>query len=394
MTLDFEAARELVRRPHVARLLNALAANGEEARVVGGAVRNALIGRPAGDVDVATTTLPRETMSRAAQAGFRTVPTGLEHGTVTVVLDGAAFEVTTLREDVETDGRRAIVRFGRDFSHDAQRRDFTLNALSVGLDGVVRDYAGGLADLEAGRVRFIGEPIERIREDYLRVLRFFRFWAEYGRGAIDPAGLKGAVRGRDGLPRLSRERVRAEFLKLLAAARAVEAAGYLQHTGLLGRLVSGIGDLGRLGRASGAGADPTGRLAAFLVRTAADAERLRDQLRLSNAERDRLLAYAAAAARLASGPAPIDAVEARRLAATFGPAALADAFAALDGEPRPRLTGEGRAALEAFLSGEEEPPLFPLTGADLIRDGVPPGPELGRRLAEARRRWIEAGCPT
>jgi len=390
--LDHAAAAALAARPGIDRLLAVLDRDGEETRIVGGAVRNALIGRPVHEIDLATTARPKDTMRRTGRAGFKTAPTGIEHGTVTVVVDGMPFEVTTLREDLDTDGRHAVVRFGRDFAADAQRRDFTINALSLARNGAVQDYTNGLADLAAGRVRFIGEPLGRIREDYLRILRFFRFQAEYGVGPIDPVGLDAAIRGREGLARLSRERIRAEFLKLLAASRAVETAGLLQHAGLLGRLVSAVGDGGRLARAAAAGADGVGRLAAFLVRTAGDAQRLREELRLSNAEHDRLSVYAVALLRLVSRTEPVDAAEARRLVVTLGVEAVRDAMAAVAGEPRPTLTEDGRALLARYLSGSEPRPRFPLTGADLVRQGVPPGPEVGRRLAEARQAWIEAGC--
>jgi poly(A) polymerase len=182
------------------RLLDVLDRDGEEARVVGGAVRNELLGEPVGDVDVATTALPQEVMRRAEAAGFKPVPTGVEHGTVTVVVDGTPFEVTTLREDVETFGRHARVSFGRDWQHDAERRDFTMNALYAARDGTVYDHVGGLDDLKARRVRFIGDPHKRIAEDYLRILRFFRFHAAYGDGGHpDPAGLSACIAARAGL---------------------------------------------------------------------------------------------------------------------------------------------------------------------------------------------------
>jgi tRNA nucleotidyltransferase/poly(A) polymerase len=170
------------------RILDLLNGNGEEARVVGGAVRNALLGRAATDTDIATTATPDIVMARAKAAGVKSIPTGLPHGTVTLRADGRSFEVTTLREDIETDGRHAKIRFGRDFAADALRRDFTINALSVDRDDRVHDYAGGLADIEAGRVRFIGDPATRIREDYLRILRFFRFSADYAAGDFDRDG--------------------------------------------------------------------------------------------------------------------------------------------------------------------------------------------------------------
>ena len=200
---------------HLTDLLAVLDRAGEEARVVGGAVRNALLGEPLGDIDIATTALPAEVVRRTQAAGFKAVPTGIEHGTVTVVVLGRPFEVTTLREDVETFGRHAKVAFGRDWKRDAERRDFTMNALSAARDGTVYDYVGGLADVEARRVRFIGDAATRIAEDYLRILRFFRFHAAYGEGALDPAGVAACIAGRAGLEQLSRERIRIEILKLL-----------------------------------------------------------------------------------------------------------------------------------------------------------------------------------
>src|SRR6186713_2950 len=207
------------------RLLTVLDCEGEEARAVGGAVRNALLGVPVLEVDVATTAVPDEVVKRVTAAGFKAVPTGIEHGTVTVVIDGAPFEVTTLRQDVETYGRHAKVAFGRDWKADAERRDFTMNALSATRDGAVHDYTGGLADLEARRVRFIGEAKQRIAEDYLRVLRFFRFHAAYGEGPLDKDGLHACIMARNDLAQLSRERVRTEIMKLLVARGA---SGVLQ----------------------------------------------------------------------------------------------------------------------------------------------------------------------
>src|SRR5260370_18559842 len=177
----------------IARLLALLDGNGEEARVVGGAVRNALMGLPVDEIDVATTAVPQEVERRVAAAGFKAKPTGIEHGTVTVIIDGRPFEVTSLRQDVETFGRKAKVAFGRDWKTDAGRRDFTINALSVSADGDIYDYVGGLADIAAHRVRFIGDPGQRIAEDYLRILRFFRFHAWYGEGAPDAAGLHARI---------------------------------------------------------------------------------------------------------------------------------------------------------------------------------------------------------
>src|SRR3979490_3235787 len=223
-----------------ARVLALLNGEAEEARVVGGAVRNALLKIPTGDIDIATNALPEEVIRRARRAGIKSVPTGIEHGTVTLVVDGQPFEVTTLREDTETFGRKAKVAFGRDWTRDAERRDFTINGLSVDADGVVHDYVGGLADIAARRVRFIGDAGERIAEDYLRILRFFRIHAAYGAGELDRAGYLACIRARAGLASLSAERVRMEMLKLVVAEGAATAAVAMTDAGLLPAIFGGV----------------------------------------------------------------------------------------------------------------------------------------------------------
>ncbi len=271
-------------------VLEILDRDGEEARVVGGAVRNALLGVPAGDVDIATTAVPDEVIRRAATAGFRPVETGKEHGTITVVADGVPFEVTTLRQDVETYGRRAKVVFGRDWRQDAQRRDFTINALFASRDGTLHDYVGGRADLEARRVRFIGDPVTRIAEDYLRILRFFRFHASYADGPLDPAGLAACIRARTQIDTLSRERVRMELMKLLIAPAAAPTCEAMMDAGILGPVLGGVPLVASLRRmaaieaAAGLAPDACRRLGALGVGIVEDAERLSQRLRLSNAE--------------------------------------------------------------------------------------------------------------
>src|SRR5947208_4793620 len=221
------------------RVLDVLNGNGEEARVVGGAVRNALLKIPLGDIDIATTALPDEVVRRAKAAGIKSVPTGIEHGTVTLVVERHPFEVTSLREDTETYGRKAKVAFGRDWVRDAERRDFTINGLSVDADGVVHDYVGGLADITERRVRFIGNPIERITEDYLRILRFFRIHAAYGAGVPDRASYLACIGGRAGLTTLSAERVRMEMLKLMVAPGVAGAIVAMAERGLLQQIIGG-----------------------------------------------------------------------------------------------------------------------------------------------------------
>lgn len=279
----------------VARLLAVLDRDGEEARVVGGAVRNALAGLPVAEIDLATTALPDEVVRRVTVAGWKAVPTGIEHGTVTVVIRSRPFEVTTLREDVETFGRRARVRFGRDWRADAERRDFTINALSAAADGKLFDYVGGLADIAARRVRFIGDPGERIAEDFLRILRFFRFHAHFADGPPDAAGLAACIKARDGLEALSRERVRMELFKLLVAARAAPTLAVMSDSGLLGPLLGGVPYLADLRKmveietALALDADPVRRLGALAVMVTEDAERLSHRFRLSRTESERLM---------------------------------------------------------------------------------------------------------
>jgi poly(A) polymerase len=390
---------DLLSRPGLKRLLAALDGDGEETRIVGGAVRNALLGRAIADVDLTTTATPDVVAARAKAAGFKAVPTGIEHGTVTVIAGGTPYEVTTLREDVETHGRRATVRFGRDFRADAERRDFTINALSMSADGAIHDYVGGLPDLETHRVAFIGEPAARIREDYLRILRFFRFHAEYGEGPLDAGGFSAAVRERAGLAILSRERIRLELLRLLTARRAVEVVHALADAGFAQRFLGGVVELGRFARAAafereeGGHSDPVRRLAALAVLVEEDAERLREGLRLSNAESDRLTAYARALARMRSREGHLDAAAIRRFAAEYGIETVRDVLTAAEGEPRPRLSADGLAAYRRFATGEEPAPQFPLRGADLLERGVPAGPEVGLRLEQARELWLSQGCP-
>lgn len=381
-------------RPGLARVLATLDGDGEEARIVGGAVRDWLIGRGVrSDIDIATTATPEEVTRRAAAAGLKAVPTGVEHGTVTVVAAGEPYEVTTLREDVETDGRRARVVFGRSWRHDAERRDFTMNALYLTRTGELIDLVGGAADARAGRVRFIGDADVRIREDYLRILRLFRFHAAYGKGALDEAALAAAVRNREGLDRLSRERVRAETMKLLVAPRAAETLAQMDAAGLLAPVLGRAGDVKTFARlveveaALGKAPDAVRRLGALAVREEADAEDLREGLRLSNAEATRLAALA--------GPAPTPGMCEKGQKAflyRMGREAFQDraliAFAR-SGAP---LDDEGWRALASLAAGWPIP-VFPLRAADFIARGLQPGPALGAALKRAEETWIEAGFP-
>lgn len=402
--LDREAPARLLAEPGVIRVMAALTADGEETRLVGGCVRDALLGRAVSDIDLATTLRPERVVARAEAANLRSIPTGIEHGTVTLLADGHAFEVTTLREDVETDGRHAVVRFGRSFALDAQRRDFTINALAVDADGTLHDTTGGMADLATGRVRFIGEAGTRIREDALRILRFFRFHARYGFGAPDPAGLHACIVARDAVNRLSRERIRVEFLKLLVAPGAVAAVTELSENGLLMRLIGGLGDIGRLqsvlqaGVTVGRAASPCpypleiGSLAALAVFSVDDAERLRLRLRLAKAEHALLVSYARTLAAL-HGSLRIGPDDMRRLAATHDLSAVILGLDAVQREPRPRVTADATTLIGDIQIGAVPVPRLPLAGADLVAHGIPQGPEVGRRLAAAKAIWLEQGCP-
>lgn len=392
------ALAALLADPAVARALTVLDGGGEETRIVGGAVRNALIGHPTTDVDMATTATPDIVMQRAKDAGLRCVPTGFEHGTVTVVVAGRPFEVTSLREDVETDGRRAKVRFGRDFDADAGRRDFTINSMSLTRDGVLHDPLGGEADLVARRVRFIGDADQRIAEDYLRVLRFFRFSAAYGEGALDRAGLAAAIRGRAGLERLSAERVRAEILKLLAARRGPDVAQEAADAGLLEIAIAGVAHATRLRRlaaieaARNAPVDAVLRLAAFAVLTSEDADRLRDRLRLSNAEHRRLHAAASALERLHGRASPPDRPEVAELVFSRGVDAVRDALALahVDSGAAP----DDADWRDAGSATEELRELkLPVTGDDLKQRGVTEGRAIGATLKTLQAKWIRAGFP-
>ena len=384
-----------LKQGEIARLLELLNRDGEEARVVGGAVRNALLQLPVAEIDVATTALPEEVMRRVAAAGGKAIPTGIEHGTITAVIDHHPVEVTTLREDVETFGRKARVAFGRDWKMDAERRDFTINALSVTPDGAVYDYVGGFDDIAARRVRFIGNPRQRIGEDYLRILRFFRFHALFGAGAPDGAGLAACIEARAGLETLSRERVRTEMLKLFVAARATPALAVMAEIGLLGLVLGGVAFLAsfenmvKAEAALGIEPDAVRRLGALGVWVAEDAERLTQRLRLANAESERLLAleYWWRVAPAA------DAQSARALLYDLGPQSFADRV--LIAWSRSEAGAADHVWRElASLPQRWTAPVFALKAADFTRRGVSAGPPLGVALRAAEQAWIAADFPS
>jgi poly(A) polymerase len=377
-----------------ARVLTLLDGNGEEARVVGGAVRNALLNVPIGDIDIATTAVPAEVIRRAKAAGIKSVPTGIEHGTVTLVVETHPIEVTTLREDTETFGRKAKVAFGRDWVGDANRRDFTINALSVGANGIVHDYTGGLADIAARRVRFIGEPGQRIEEDYLRILRFFRFHAAFGTGELDRPGYLACIAARAGLATLSAERLRAEILKLLVTDGALGSVIAMIDGGLLLPVFGGIAYGGALAammaaeRKLGVAPDAIRRLGALGVAVTEDSRRLVTRLRLSNAEAKRLDSMGHRWWRLAG----MDEATARRRLYRLGAEAYRDrlmlAWARAGGNADPKPWRE-----LALLPERWRPPKFPLKAADFIARGIAEGPVLGQVLTLAEDAWLAADFP-
>jgi poly(A) polymerase len=376
-------------RAETQAIFRALQAVGADARAVGGAVRNAILDVPVTDVDIATPAKPDAIIQACEAAGMQCVPTGLEHGTVTVISGGIPFEVTTLREDVETFGRHANVAFTDDWAADARRRDFTINALYCTADGTVIDPLGGLADLQQRRVRFIGDAAQRIREDYLRILRFFRFHAEYGRGALDPDGVAACVRERSGLAALSAERIRVELLKLLVAPRSVPTLAGMHEFGLLAGLL-GLAprpDLFartvQIERDLALPADALLRLSALAVAVEEDIAHLSDRLKLSHAERESLLVID----RRAQTWLGLDERAARRRLYELGPerwrrqllaGAIASDVAAT--EPSWRMLYE--------LPERWPTPQFPLRGADVLALGVQPGPAVGNLLREIEAWWI------
>jgi tRNA nucleotidyltransferase/poly(A) polymerase len=378
----------------LARLLAVLNKDGEEARPIGGAVRNALLGEPIHEIDIATTALPDEVVRRAQQAHFKPVPTGIDHGTVTVVVDGHPLEVTTLREDVETYGRKAKVAFGRDWKRDAERRDFTINALSVSADGTVHDYVGGLDDLPGRRVRFIGDAATRIAEDFLRILRYFRIHAAYGRGAFDQDALHACIAAREGLRGLSAERVQVELMKLLVAPGAVASLTAMGDAGLLLILLGGVtyhasfDQMIAVERRLGLAPDPTRRLAALAVAIPEDAERLEQRLRLSNKDTQRLDSMAHRWRRWSS----LDEAGARVRLYKLGDARYRDRMMLAFARIGPEIDFDRMAKL-VTLPERWPPPKLPFKAADFLARGLAPGPALGAALAQAENHWIDAGFP-
>ena len=360
------------------RLLATLGAGAGETRFVGGCVRDTLLGIEVRDVDLATRLTPETVMTRLEKARIKAVPTGIAHGTITAVSDGAPVEVTTLRRDVSTDGRRATIAFTEDWREDAARRDFTINALSADpVSSHVFDYFGGLADLEARRVRFIGEPLQRIAEDHLRILRFFRFHARFGSGAPDPAALDACAARANDLMALSRERIADELLKLLGLADPAPTVALMIERGIFRPVLPEIGSAERLAalvaaeRAAGVAGEAVRRLASLLPPDPEIANAVATRLRLSKRLARRLVSAAEHA---------LDAPEA--LAYRIGTAEAIDRFL-LNGPPLPDLK-----ALEGWKK-----PRLAIGGGDLIGMGLEAGPVVAATLQAIERDWAAAGFP-
>ena len=383
-----------LKQGEVARLLALLNKDGEQARIIGGAVRNTLLHMPVAEIDVATTAEPHDVVRRVETAGWKAVPTGIEHGTITVVINAHPFEVTTLRQDVETFGRKARVKFGRDWRADAERRDFTINAISASADGKIFDYVGGLDDIAAHRVRFIGEPQQRIAEDYLRILRFFRFHAHFAVGEPDAAGLHACIIARDGLDTLSRERVRMELLKLFVAPRAAPTLAVMAESGLLGPVLGGMPYVANFAKLTeietmlGSAPDPVRRLGALGVMVREDAERLSGRLRLSNAEAERLLALDG---WWLMSPSLRDQTT-HALLYHLGPQSFTDRVLHAWAHAGADSTDDTWQRLLS-LTQRWTVPVFPLKSADFTRRGVPAGPALGAAMRAAKDAWIAADFP-
>ncbi|MDD2877885.1 MAG: CCA tRNA nucleotidyltransferase [Acidiphilium sp.] len=348
-----------------------------EARIVGGVVRDQIAGLPVSDVDLASPLPPATVIARLEAAGLRAIPTGIAHGTVTALAGDQSFEITTLRRDIETDGRRAVVAFIDDWQADAARRDFTINAMSMDRAGTIFDYFGGQADLAAGVVRFVGKPAIRIAEDYLRILRFFRFFARYARGEPDAPAIAAIAASRAGLSQLSAERVWQELKKILAAPNPRAALHLMCETGVMAVILPEAQPLDTLDImiARAAPVDPLLRFAALMPDDPATA----DRLKLSDAERSRLTTLATAPLL----PPDADAATCRRALADWETGALVDrTWLATDAD---------RSGLRARLVAMPRP-VFPLMGRDALALGAMPGRALGEALAAARDWWLTRDC--
>ena len=364
------------------------------ARFVGGAVRNALLGAPVVDIDIAVPIPPEETVKRLEAADIKAIPTGFDHGTVTAIKNGKVFEVTSLRRDVATDGRHAVVAYTTQWDEDAARRDFTINALYAAPDGEIFDYNGGLQDLVAGKVRFVGDPHARIQEDYLRVLRLFRFHAWYGKGEMDADALRAAAQGKAGLAQLSGERIAKEMLRLLECPNPAPVLRTMAASGILPELLPFALQLPRLERLIHTDADnffPADallRLAALLPDDPAAARGVAQRLRLSGADRIRLEALSAAEKM----PVHPSAQAVRKLLYRLGAAAFKDKVR-LNWAAAPPSANAIPWRMLLSVADAYEKPRFALTGHDIMQAGVPEGPQIGKILTQIEDWWVDNDFP-
>jgi tRNA nucleotidyltransferase/poly(A) polymerase len=381
-----------LQKPSLQTLLSLLQEGGEEARVNGGAVRNAIMGMPVNDVDVSTTLVPRDVMLRAKAAGYKVVPTGIEHGTVTVVIDGDAFEVTTLRNDLETDGRHAKVLYGRDWEVDARRRDLTMNALYCDADGKVFDPLGGMPDVLSKTVRFIDDAETRIREDYLRILRFFRFFAWYGQFRPDAEGLKACARLKEELASLSVERIWMELSKLFAAPDPSRAILWMRQTGVLTAVlpesekwgIDNMQPLMRMEQENNWAPDSLLRMMSILPPDPDKMKSLVTRLKLPNKVRDRLVGWAETPKPDADWKQPefeqwlyrqnIQGVEDTLRLSSIVTDAPAKKFL------------RQLKWLKRYVR-----PVFPIKGQDLLNQGVQAGPQVSEIMTKLENDWVESG---
>lgn len=383
-------------------LLNALNNGGNETRVIGGAVRNFLLQHDAGDIDFATTLLPDETIACVEKASFKAVPTGYAHGTITAVKNGRAFEITTLRQDIATNGRHAEVAFGKDWTEDAKRRDFSINALSCDAFGNVFDYCGGLADIETRTIRFIGDAETRIREDTLRSLRFYRFFALYGSGRPDSNAIRATAKLKAGLAQLSAERVWAELKKLLSAPDPSRALLWMRQAGVLTAVlpesenwgIDSIPGLIAAEQSLGWQADPMLRLMAITPSDKSRIEALATRLRFSKIESERMVAHASTAK---IDPETSELAMAKRLylegrSGVFDQLNLALAAARAKAllDDAAMINAAKFSRLLDFVKNWQMP-VFPVSGKDLKAKGFVEGPDMGSALAEMEKRWIDSG---
>jgi len=373
----------------VVRVMRALGAPETDVRFVGGAVRNAVMNLPVHEIDIATPDLPEEVAERLRNAGIKAVPTGLEHGTIMAVADGEAFEITTLRRDTTCDGRHAAVAFTSDWQEDARRRDFTMNAMSMRPDGMLFDDHDGRADALAGRVRFVGDPADRIQEDYLRILRLFRFYAWYGRAPLDAATLAACKAHAAGLERLSGERIQQEFVKLLSAPAPGGAVKLMIETGVLQQIFPDTGDISafeallRIEQTLAYKPDWLRRFAALLPAMTDSAS---EKLKLSRADRDRLKTIAQTEPAFNDHTSPS---HLRHALYYLGADAVIDRLLvawARTSDAEPALWRALLAAAESWT-----PRTLPVGGDDVLTLGVQPGPTVGRLLAAVEAWWIGAG---